>query len=117
MARIVHLALSVEDLDNVSDFYEKVLGFSTIHTKKSKETGLTMTDGEINVAVNRCRGGESPTISHFGIEVEDVEKFVAEIRKQGYEDLCEPGANKFRAPGGILVEIVPIGSKPGIRAR
>mgnify|MGYP003578320705 CR=1 FL=1 len=33
MARVVHLALSVEDLDNASSFLEKVLGFSVVPTK------------------------------------------------------------------------------------
>ena len=117
MARVVHLALNVEDLDNASSFLEKVLGFSVIPTKKSRERGLTMTDGEINVAVNRCRAGESPNINHFGVEVEDVDQFAAEMRKHGYQSLYEPGATKLRAPGGILLEIVPVGSKPGIRVR
>jgi catechol 2,3-dioxygenase-like lactoylglutathione lyase family enzyme len=117
MARVVHVALSVEDLDGARSFFEKVFGFSAVPTKNARENGLSMTDGEINVAVNRCRAGESPHINHFGVEVEDVDKFVAELRKHGYESLVEPGANKFRAPGGILIEIVPVGSKPGIRAR
>jgi lactoylglutathione lyase len=118
MPRIVHLSLAVEDVETASSFCEKVFGFTALN--KPKKNGLRMTDGAINVAVNRCKAGESPTIKHLGVEVEDLDAFVADIRRHGCEVFLGGTGNKhFRMPGasGVEVEIIPVGSKPGISAR
>ena len=118
MPRIVHLSLAVQDLDTASSFCEKVFNFTALN--KPKKNGLRMTDGAINVAVNRCRAGEAPAIKHLGVEVEDVDEFVAEIRRHGCEIfLGGTGNQHFRMPGaaGVVVEIIPVGSKPGISVR
>jgi lactoylglutathione lyase len=119
MPRIVHLALKVEDLEKTSEFYEKVFGFVPTDTSKVRDhTSRHLTDGAMDLALIKYDSEESaeakaaglgPCIHHFAIEVDDVEKHVAEIRKFGCEVISDPGVVpvKFRAPGGTVAEIVP----------
>ena len=37
MARIVHIALKVDDLEKTSQFYEKVFGFQPVETSKVRD--------------------------------------------------------------------------------
>ncbi len=119
MSRIVHIALKVEDLEKTSEFYEKVFGFVPTDTSKVRDhTSRHLTDGAMDLALIKYDSEESaeakaaglgPCIHHFAIEVDDVEKHVAEIRKFGCEVISDPGVVpvKFRAPGGTVAEIVP----------
>ncbi|MGH7772949.1 MAG: VOC family protein [Candidatus Binatia bacterium] len=119
MARIVHIALKVEDLDETSQFYEKVFGFVSVETSKVRDhTSRHLSDGAIDLALIKYdseesaeakAAGQGPCIHHFAIEVDDVDKYLAEIRKLGCEIISGPGVIpvKFRAPGGIVLEIVP----------
>lgn len=119
MNRIVHIALKVEELDRASEFYEKVFGFVPTETSKvSDHTSRHLSDGEIDLALIKYDSEESaeakasgpgPCIHHFAIEVEDMDRYLAEIRQFGCQIISDPGVVpiKFRAPGGTVVEIVP----------
>ncbi len=119
MARIVHIALKVDDLEKASHFYEKVFGFQPVETSKIRgHTSRHLSDGTIDLALLKYDSEESaearasgagPCIHHFAIEVDDFEESVAEIGKMGCEIISDPGVIpvKFRAPGGTVAEIVP----------
>ena len=119
MARIVHIALKVEDLDKTSEFYEKVFGFIPTETSKVRDhTSRHLSDGAIDLALIKYdseesaeakAAGKGPCIHHFAIEVDNMDKSVAEIGKFGCEIISDPGVVpvKFRAPGGTVAEIVP----------
>lgn len=119
MNRIVHIAVKVEDLERTSEFYEKVFGFTPVETAKVRDhTSRHLSDGMIDLALIRYDSEESaeakaagvgPCIHHFAIEVEDTDKYLAEIRRFGCEIISDPGVIpvKFRAPGGTVLEIVP----------
>ncbi len=121
MSRIVHIALKVEDLDKTSKFYESVFGFRpTAEQKVRDHTSRHLTDGVIDFTLIKYDAEESkeslaagtgPCIHHFAIEVEDMERYLAEIKKFGCEVISDPGVIpiKFRAPGGTIAEIVPMG--------
>lgn len=121
MASIVHIALKVDDLDKTGEFYEKVFGFTPIETAKVRDhTSRHLSDGAIDLALIKYdseesaeakAAGQGPCIHHFGIEVDDLDKSVAEIRKLGCEIISDPGVIpiKFRAPGGTVAEIAPRG--------
>lgn len=122
MARIVHLAMNVEDIDKASEFFKKVFGFTQIEIPGLRSTVRYLGDGSTHIAINACRRGkeeagkenERPRIDHFGIEVDDLEKYAAEVARHGCEVVSQPGkALKFRAPGGIILEVIPAGAKPG----
>ena len=119
MARIVHIALKVDDLEKASQFYENLFGFKDMETAKVRDhTSRHLSDGTIDLALIKYEKEESaeslasgtgPCIHHFAIEVDDFDKYVAEIGKYGCEIISDPGVVpvKFRAPGGTVAEIVP----------
>lgn len=122
MSRIVHLALKVEDLEKTTEFYQKVFGFEEVETKKTRDhISRHLTDGDLDFTLIKYdadtqsaeskASGAGPCIHHFAIEVEDVEKYAAEILKYGCTIISDPGIIpvKFRAPGGTTAEIVPVG--------
>jgi len=119
MNRIVHIALKVNDLDRTSEFYEKVFGFEPVETSKVRDhTSRHLSDGAIDLALIKYdseesaeakAAGQGPCIHHFAIEVDSLEKYLAEIGRFGCEIISDPGVIpvKFRAPGGTVLEIVP----------
>jgi lactoylglutathione lyase len=122
MNRIVHIALKVDDLEKTSRFYENVFGFWEAESRKTRDHfSRHLTDGEIDFTLMKYdegtesaeskASGEGPCIHHFAIEVDDMEKATAEILKYGCEMISDPGVIpvKFRAPGGTVAELVPVG--------
>jgi lactoylglutathione lyase len=122
MNRIVHLALKVDDLEKTTEFYQKVFGFWEAETRKTRDhLSRHLTDGALDFTLIKYdegtqsaeskASGEGPCIHHFAIEVDDVAKYAEEIKQHGCEIISDPGVIpiKFRAPGGITAEIVPIG--------
>ena len=116
--RIVHLAMRVDNIDKTSDFFVKVFGFTQVSVPGLRETVRYVTDGTVHMAINRAGFGmakDRGKCDHFGIEVDDVAKCATEANKYGCEVVTGAGNQfKFRAPGGIVVEPVAKGTKPGI---
>jgi catechol 2,3-dioxygenase-like lactoylglutathione lyase family enzyme len=121
MARIVHIALKVEDLETATKFYEDVFGIYQTKTGHARgHTSRHMTDGNIDLALmvydseqepEAQLAGPGPCIHHIGIEVEDREATVKKITDNGgtiFSDR-EEGALKFRSPDGTMAEIVGVG--------
>jgi predicted enzyme related to lactoylglutathione lyase len=128
MNRIVHISLKVDDVKRTGDFYHEVFGFRDSETKKTRDhVSRHMTDGQIDFTLMKYdagtqsaesrAAGDGPCIHHFAIEVEDIAKATQEIKARGCEVVSDPGVIpvKFRAPGGTIAELVPIGryKKPG----
>lgn len=122
MNRIVHLALKVEDLEKTTEFYQKVFGFREVETRKTRDhLSRHLTDGALDFTLIRYdegtqsaesrASGEGPCIHHFAIEVDDVERYTEQLKQYGCEIISDPGVIpvKFRAPGGTVAEIVPVG--------
>jgi lactoylglutathione lyase len=119
MARIVHIAVKVDDLEKATEFYEKGFGFIEVETGQVRDhTSRHLTDGTIDLALIKYDSEESaearaaglgPCIHHFGIEVDDMKQSAAELKKFGCEIISDPGGIpiKFRAPGGTVAEISP----------
>ncbi len=118
MARIVHLAIKVEDLEQATKFYEEVFGFKQTKTSRNGEhISRHMTDGNIDLALmiydsesaaEAQLAGPGPRLHHWGIEVDDRADYVAKIKAYGGTILSDPeaGALKFRAPDGTVAEVV-----------
>ena len=120
--RIVHLALKVDEIERTGDFYQQVFGFRDSETKKTRDhMSRHMTDGTIDFALLKYEAGtqsaeskaagEGPCIHHFAVEVEDIAKATQQIKAKGAEIVSDPGVIpvKFRAPGGTIAELVPVG--------
>ena len=122
MNRIVHISLKVDDVKRTGDFYQQVFGFQDAETRKTRDhLSRHMTDGQIDFTLmaydagtrskESTAAGEGPCIHHFAIEVDDLERARREIEARGCEVVSDPGVVpvKFRAPGGTIAELVPIG--------
>ena len=122
MNRIVHISLKVDDVDRTGDFYRDLFGFQDAETRRTRDhLSRHMTDGQIDFTLMKYdegttskeskASGEGPCIHHFAIEVDDIEKAARDIRARGCEVVSDPGVIpvKFRAPGGTLAELVPVG--------
>ena len=122
MNRIVHISLKVDDVGRTGNFYKDVFGFQDSETKKTRDhVSRHMTDGQIDFTIMRYdagtqsaeskASGDGPCIHHFAIEVEDIRRATEEIRSRGCEVVSDPGVIpvKFRAPGGTIAELVPLG--------
>jgi predicted enzyme related to lactoylglutathione lyase len=120
--RITHLALKVDEIDKTGDFYRDVFGFRDSETKKTRDhMSRHMTDGRIDFALLKYdagtqsaeskAAGDGPCIHHFAVEVEDIEKTTQQIKENGAEIVSDSGVIpvKFRAPGGTIAELVPLG--------
>jgi lactoylglutathione lyase len=121
MARIVHIALKVDELEKATKFYEDVFGIYQTKTGYARgHTSRHMTDGNIDLALmvydspDDREGtliGPGPGIHHFGVEVEDREATMKKIEENGGTIFSDPeeGALKFRSPDGNMCEIVAVG--------
>ena len=120
-ARIVHLALKVNDIDKATNFYETVFGFKHTHTSRhGNHVSRHLTDGNLDIALMKwdrddredaMQAGPGPRIHHWGLEVADREAFADVIRQHGGEILSKAGAPtlRFRAPDRTVVEVVEPG--------
>ena len=118
MARIVHIAIKVEDLEAATKFYEGVYGFKQVETERNgQHISRHMTDGYIDLALmlydsedapEAQLSGKGPCIHHFGVEVDDRKTYEAKLKEHGAIILSKPGAGalKYRAPDGTIAEIV-----------
>ena len=121
MARIVHIALKVQDLEASTKFYENVFGFKQMKTHRNgQHVSRHLTDGAIDLALmvydseqadEAQLAGPGPRIHHWGIEVDDRDAVVEKIKANGGTILSKPdaGALKFRSPDGTLAEVVRAG--------
>ena len=121
MPRIVHIALKVEDLEKASAFYEKVFGFRRVKEGPVRDhTSRHLTDGRVDLALityhspesaEATAAGAGPCIHHIGIEVDNLEEYLEQLKRQGCTLISRPGEVpiKFRDPSGIVAEIVPPG--------
>jgi lactoylglutathione lyase len=121
MARIVHLAIKVDNLDEATKFYEDVFGFRQLKTgRNGAHVSRHMTDGAIDLALmvydseespEAQLAGPGPRLHHWGIEVEDQAGYAEKIKAAGGTILSKPGtgALKFRAPDGTIAEVVAEG--------
>ena len=122
MNRIVHLALKVEDLEKTTEFYEKVFGFREVETRKTRDhLSRHLSDGAIDFTLIQYdagtqsaeskASGDGPCIHHFAVEVPDLEGATQELLRHGCKIVSDAGTIpvKFRAPGGTVAELVPLG--------
>jgi len=129
MARIVHLALKVQNLEEATKFYEEVFGFKQVKTGRNGEhVSRHMTDGNIDLALmvydsedakEAQLAGPGPRLHHWGIEVDDRDSVAEKIKAHGGTILSKPdaGALKFRAPDGTIAEVVRAGRYADAKAK
>ncbi|HEX4331445.1 MAG TPA: VOC family protein [Usitatibacter sp.] len=122
MNRIVHISLKVDDVKRTGDFYHDVFGFKDAETRKTRDhLSRHMSDGNLDFTMmtydegtrskESTASGDGPCIHHFAVEVPDIAATTEELKRHGCEIVSDPGVIpvKFRAPGGTVAELVPLG--------
>jgi predicted enzyme related to lactoylglutathione lyase len=121
---IKHIAFKVKDAQAERQFYEQVFGYTHVNTVRRKgkngdHISHHMTDGYMDLTLIEYESADSdeadfagpaPCIHHIGMEVSDIESFIASIKANGGEILTAPGhlPVKFRSPSGPVAEVVPL---------
>src|SRR5688572_22213691 len=99
-ARIDHIAVKVDDLDQVEKFYETVFGFTSKGRSRSEDRNrATLNNGDMDLIflkydsedVEMAKAvGEGPSVPHCAIVVDDMDEYVEKINNFGCEILT-PG--------------------------
>ena len=129
MARIKHIAIATEDLEETAKFYVEGLGLRKVGEVNSPlAKGIYLTDGYINLAVLQFLDDYVATtegapkyhgIHHFGLEVEDLDAARKQIESAGAVQKPSPvtasassevrrGSNvevKFNGPDGVMIDL------------
>jgi lactoylglutathione lyase len=117
-ARIMHVAMKVNDLEVATRFYGNVFDFRQLQTEKHHgHMSRHMTDGDTDLALmiydseyapEALLAGPGPGIHHWGLKVPDRAATAETIADHGGVIVSQPGAKalKFRAPDGNVAEIV-----------
>jgi catechol 2,3-dioxygenase-like lactoylglutathione lyase family enzyme len=78
--KINHLAIISDNYTTSAKFYEAMFGMSTSPGTRS-ERAMTVGDGYLGLNINPRSTGRPARLDHFGVEVEDVERVFAALRK------------------------------------
>ncbi len=123
MAKIRHIALSVQDPEATASFYEKSFGLKRVGTTTSVlADGVYLSDGYMNIALLKYKSDEMAGVAgghefvgthHFGFQVEDADHSRRQIETNGgsfFMDLPHLKdtlyyEEKFRDPEGVIFDI------------
>ena len=92
MAKLRHIAIAAKDPDAMAEFYKKAFEFKEVRkTDGPLAYGYHLSDGTIDLAILRFKtdqigkGLDYTGLHHFGILVEDVEKYSKKVEALGGE--------------------------------
>lgn len=129
MARLVHLAVKVDDLERAAAFWEGVFGFKRADVQRKRgHTSCHLSDGHFDLAliqydseetIEAGWAGPGPRIHHLGFAVPDLDRTREELVRNGCALLSQWGVLpiKFRTPHGIVAEVGPATIYPGVADR
>jgi catechol 2,3-dioxygenase-like lactoylglutathione lyase family enzyme len=94
--KINHLAIISENYTTSAKFYEVMFGMGTSPATRS-ERAMTVGDGYLGLNINPRSTGRPARLDHFGVEVDDVERVYAALRKSypGISWLKRPSNRPF----------------------
>jgi lactoylglutathione lyase len=110
-----HIHLISPDPDKTADFYEKIFG-----AKKSvrdlgggrKAVSVDLNGTKILIRGKNEGEAEKPSLDHYGIRTDNLEKAVAELKKQGITFTMEirqirpdMKISYLRTPDGVSIEL------------
>jgi catechol 2,3-dioxygenase-like lactoylglutathione lyase family enzyme len=114
-----HIGIVVEDYQSAYDFYTDTLGLKEAYTVERNGAPLLtylQLNRETFIELIPARAGQVGGITHFGIEVADIDAAVDEFRARG-EDVADPGmtpANarfvRIRDTDNVDIEIMEFGT-------
>ena len=115
-----HVGMVVPDYEQALAYYTGKLGFREAYTIRRPDGSVQLTYLQLNrntfVELIPAGPSQSPGMTHFGIEVEDLDAEVAALRAAGLT-VADPGVTPSKArfvrindPLGVQIEIMQFGS-------
>lgn len=114
-----HVGMVVENYDQAMRYYTEALGFREAYTMKNPDGSPLLTYLQLNretfVELIPARPGEKTGITHFGVEVGDIEAAASRLRERGYTMPATgrtPANAKFfrvRDPNNNEIEVMEFG--------
>jgi catechol 2,3-dioxygenase-like lactoylglutathione lyase family enzyme len=129
MPKLRHIAIAAEDPEAMAEFYKKAFDFKEVGRPNGYlADGVFLSDGTLNMAILKFKTDQLGKglgyrgLHHFGVLVEDTEKFSKTLESLGgthYIDSSEQQAGnfemKFFGPEGVLFDIAEhpwLGAEP-----
>ncbi|NYT67156.1 VOC family protein [Pusillimonas noertemannii] len=117
MAKLRHIALSVQNLEAASRFYQEVFGLEKVGEETLESgSGVYLTDGVVNLALLKLKGTDFVGTHHFGFIVDDTDAMGERIKGAGGEFFFSMGQSgrsnaelKYKDPQGIVFDISETG--------
>ena len=122
MPKLRHIAIATNDPKATAEFYKKAFGFEQIGETSPTSPlakGYFLSDGTLNIAILKFKtdqigkGMDYTGVHHFGILVDDPEKYTEQLESLGAE--CFMGKDKghgkgffeikFKGPDGTVFDI------------
>jgi lactoylglutathione lyase len=114
-----HVGVVVEDYAAAIKFYTETLGFKEAYTVDRPDGSPVLTYLQLNretfVELIPAQPNQTAGITHFGIEVADIDATVARLRERGLE-VADPGTTpanarfvRIRDADGIEIEVMEFG--------
>jgi len=117
--RLNHVGMVVANYDEALDFYRNKMGFREAYTVHNPDGSPLLTylqlSRETFLELIPARNGEATGITHFGIEVGDIDAKVADLRSRGatIDDPALTPANarfaRMRDASGFRIEVMEFG--------
>ncbi len=91
MAKIRHVALTINDPEKSADFYKITFGMKEVHRGEVKDglQAIYLSDGYINLALLPARG-RPEGVEHFGFQVDSIEETGRISLKEGAKQGATP---------------------------
>jgi catechol 2,3-dioxygenase-like lactoylglutathione lyase family enzyme len=80
MPKIRHVAIASSDPEKLSEFYKKAFGMRQV---QGMGGAIYLSDGSINLALNKVYIGREAGIYHFGVEMENIEDLKKKLKDAG----------------------------------
>ena len=117
-----HIHIRSTDPEKTAAYYERMFEAEIIRTKQDGATRIDMKIGGANVFIAPVAAGSGVNpppvtpyqgLDHFGLEVKDIDKVVADLKSKGAEFTMElkqarPGVRIcfVRGPEGVSIEVL-----------
>lgn len=116
MAKLRHIAITVEDMEKTAAFYEQAFDMRRV---REFPNSILLSDGVMSLAVLNLRNanapGSTPGIHHMGFLVDDIDAVSRKVEANGGvfagsivdSEAASGGVNerKYRDPNGIRLDV------------
>ena len=118
MAKLRHIAMVVEKMEETARFYEKAFGMKRV---REHETAIGLSDGVVSLVIihpsnANMKGDDRRGLHHLGFLVEDVQKESARVMASGavrhgaiIDAHGAESEHKFRDPNGQIFDLTTPG--------